>query len=126
MKGVVSGSFHRHLQQIEVEATMLKAAGVEILSPLSFKKTGSYQGFIFLAGDPGDPRVIQDRHHAAIKEADFLWIVAPDGYAGVSVALEMGIAICRGIPIYGRTKLTDTTLAEYIKIISDVQELLHR
>lgn len=39
-------------------------------------------------------------HYAAIDEADAVYFLAPGGYMGTSLKLELGYALAKGKPIY--------------------------
>lgn len=127
MKTVVSGSFKRHLGQMAYEIAELKKLGISVLSPSSLNVIDRQGDFLFVEGDAvRSIKAVQDAHNKAISSADFLWVVAPDGYIGVSAALEMGIAIKCGIPIYSLSHITDTTLREYIQTIPNMEHLVRR
>jgi hypothetical protein len=127
VRAVVSGSFHRHLTQMGREIAELKTLGVHILSPMSLNVIGREKDFMFIESDSvRSIKQVQSDHNRAIKSADFLWLVAPDGYVGVSAALEIGIAIERDIPIYCLTPITDTTLREFVKVVPDIKSALRR
>jgi hypothetical protein len=97
----VSGSFRRSLREIEDAVALLGEAGAEVVSPEDPHAMGELDGFVFVASDR--TRVIsllQQRHFAAIRASDYLWVVAPEGRIGVSVSMEIGHALACGVPVF--------------------------
>jgi hypothetical protein len=127
VKAVISGSFKRHLTQLATQAAALRFHGVEILSPKSFNVVGEEDGFFFMDSDTSrSAKQVQDGHLAAIKQADFLWIVAPDGYVGLSTALEIGTAVAHKVPVYSLKPITDPTISQYVLVVVDMPSVLRR
>lgn len=54
---------------------------------------------IFASDNCDDPRVLAEKHLAAIRQSDFLYLYNPCGYIGINTALEVGYAHAHGIPI---------------------------
>ena len=46
-----------------------------------------------------------------IRAADLVWLHAPDGYVGLSGALEIGFANAAGVPVYAEEMPSDTRSA---------------
>lgn len=112
----VSGSYHRHLVQIRDDVARLDELGAEVLSPQAPRAVGSFQDFVFVASDRHRiVRLLQRRHCAAIEASDFLWLVAPDGHVGLSVAYELGWAGACGVPIFCAT--ADVPLVAHAEIV---------
>ena len=63
---------------------------------------------------------IEDHHLLAIKQADFLWLYAPEGYVGISSAFEVGFASAVGLPVFSSHKVSDVMLREYIHVVPSV------
>jgi len=123
INAVVSGSFHRHMSQIAEAVADLHAHNVIVLSPSDPRVVDANGAFLFVASDRHRSiRLVQDRHLACISEANFLWLVCPDGYVGQSASLELGYAIGQGIPIYGTTLPNDLTLRQYISVVDGPHE----
>jgi nucleoside 2-deoxyribosyltransferase len=119
----VSGSFRRHLPQVQEAVGELAQAGVEVLSPASPVVVDRIENFVFVASDVHrSPRLVQDRHLAAIQASDFLWLVCPDGYVGQSASLEVGYAVARGIPVWAKDAPNDLTLRQYVGVLSSCAE----
>jgi hypothetical protein len=111
----VSGSFTRHLSEIQRAVTELKAHGVRVLSPEQPTIVEEVRGFVFVASDRHrSVKLVQDRHLASIANSDFLWLENPDGHVGQSAALELGFAIASGIPVYSNSLPDDLTMRQYV------------
>src|SRR5580698_769339 len=97
----VSGSFHRHMDAISSAVHEMAALNVHVLSPAD-PRIVAFQGeFLFVASHPiRSVRLVQDRHLEAIRAANFLWLVCPDGYVGQSASMEVGFAAAAGVPIF--------------------------
>jgi len=111
----VSGSFRKHLLEVQRAVEMLTAAGAVVLSPSSPTVVDKIEDFVFVASDVHrSPRLVQDRHMAAIAESDFLWLVCPEGYVGQSACLEVGYAVAQAVPVWSATRPGDLTLRQYV------------
>src|SRR4051812_19445604 len=107
----VSGSFHRGMEQIQRVVAEIRDAGGTVLSPADPRVVDSFGDFLFVASDRlRSIRLVQSRHFAAIQASDFVWLVAPDGYVGLSAAMEVGFAAASGVRVYSDTAPTDLTL----------------
>lgn len=52
-----------------------------------------------------------------------MWLHVPDGYVGISAALEMGHARALGIPVFAATPPKDQTLGAYVTLVSSPTEV---
>lgn len=111
----ISGSFNKYLNQIRQKILEFEREGIEVLSPKLSRPISNKSGFIILESDEGSPREIELKHLKAISRSDFLYIVNPDGYIGKSVALEIGYALSKNIPIYSLEKPNDYVLSFFVK-----------
>lgn len=93
----VSGSFRRHLSEVQAAIEDLKRSGVEILSPRDADIVGAKEGFTRLASDS----------FACIRRSHFLWVVCPDGHLGLSTTMEIGYALAAGVPVFARQLVID-------------------
>jgi|SRR5579872_4827811 len=126
-RATVSGSFTRHLHEIQAAVTQLKQRGIRVLSPENPTIVGAVDGFLFVESDRHrSVKLVQDRHLASIRESDFLWLEAPDGYVGSSAALEVGFAIASGIPVFSISLPTDLTMRQYVCRVSSLNEAISR
>jgi hypothetical protein len=127
LNATVSGSFHRHMGAITAAVHELAALSVRVLSPAD-PRVVAYQGeFLFVASDSvRSVRLVQDRHLDCIRASSFLWLVCPDGYVGVSAAMEIGAARENGVPIFGTRAPNDLTMREYVIVVPTVSEAMKR
>ena len=125
LKATVSGSFHRHMAGIYEAVGELRARGVAVLSPSDPRVVDNVGEFLFVASDRlRSIRLVQDRHLAAIRASDFLWVVCPDGYTGASTCMEIGAALAAGVPVYASSPALDITVGEYVQRISGFFEAI--
>jgi hypothetical protein len=79
--------------------------------------------FLFVASDRvRSIRLVQDRHLESILAADFVWLVAPDGYVGQSASIEIGFAMANDVPVFCLDRPSDLTLRQYVRPIISVRE----
>jgi NTP pyrophosphatase (non-canonical NTP hydrolase) len=116
---VISGSFKRAPDRLRADFDELRALGYEVLSPSSVKFTSIVDGFAYTEETTGQsPEMIESNHLRAIADADFVWLHAPDGYLGVSAAMEIGYAHACGVPVFSRDHVTDVTLSKFVETVA--------
>lgn len=122
-RAVLCGSFRRDGVGLRGALAQLKACGCEVLSPRSIDFVAEIDGFVLTEDElDDDPWVIETRHIAAVRAADFLWLHAPDGYIGPSAALEVGIAHSLDIPVWADTAPVDHTIAQFVRVTTSPVE----
>lgn len=124
---VVSGSFNKFLPQIQEVANTMVVLGINVLSPKTFRAVGTLDGFVILEGEKGSPARIERQHLRAIGKSDFLYVVNPEGYIGESVALEIGYALSKGIPIYALAPPREAVFLSLINFdlpLAEIKELV--
>lgn len=125
MKGAratVSGSFHRHMHEVQHAVYALTDLGVDVLSPSDPRVVDAFGNFLFVASDRlRTVRLVQSRHLAAIDASDFLWLVCPDGYVGQSAAMELGWAAARRVPVLSVTPPQDLTMRQFVTVVPDLE-----
>jgi hypothetical protein len=115
LKAAVSGSFHRHMVGVYAAVSELSAQGVNVLSPSDARVVDNLDDFLFVASDKlRSISLVQNRHFESVRESNFLWLVCPDGYTGVSASAEVGFAIAVGVPVLSTTLPSDVTLCRYV------------
>ncbi len=122
----VSSSFNRFLRETRYAIEELQDEGARVLSPRGVVEYKAIQGgFLLLEGDRPywnlSIKSVQDRHHACIAQSDFLLVVCPGGYIGVSVALEMGVAYGANVPIYATHMPYDEKIAAFVHVIPSIK-----
>lgn len=114
---VLSGSYRKAPERLKLEHDQLVAVGCRILSPRSLDAIRERDGFVFMRGETSSSRDrIEDSHLIAIKRARFMWLHAPDGYVGLSAALEIGFAYAEGIPVYACEAPAEKALWPFVRI----------
>lgn len=133
LTATVSGSFHRHMDAIASAVYELAKSSVRVLSPADPRvvevrepRDGQLE-FLFVASDPHrSVRLVQDRHLDCITASDFLWLVCPDQYVGVSAAMEIGAARVANVPVFSTSPPSDVTLREYVTVVPSIHEAVRR
>ena len=121
----VSGSFKRHLSEIQESVAFFQASGAVVLSPAEPTIVDSFGEFVFVSSDRRRSiKGIQNRHLQCIDESAFLWLVCPDGYVGQSASMEVGWAARGGIPVLAAAPPHDLTLRQYVTVVGDVKHAL--
>ena len=127
LTATVSGSFHRHMEAITSAVRELASLSVRVLSPADPRVVAAQGEFLFVASDRlRSVKLVQDRHLDSIDASDFLWLVCPDGYVGVSASMEIGAAVRAGVPIFSTRAPGDLTLREYVTIVPALSDALRR
>jgi hypothetical protein len=104
----------------------LMERGIQVLSPSDPTIVDQTGEFLFVASDAvRSVRLVQDRHMEAIRSADFLWLVCPDGYVGQSASMEIGFAAAVGTPIFSVTRPDDLTLLQYVYPVSNLNAAIN-
>jgi hypothetical protein len=103
----------------------LAALSVRVLSPADPRIVAQQGEFLFVASDRvRSLRLVQDRHLDCVRSGDFLWLVCPDGYVGVSASLEIGAAITAQVPVFATRLPNDITLREYVTLVPNMRAAL--
>lgn len=66
---------------------------------------------------------IENKHLEAIKKSDFVWMYAPEGYVGLSGAMEIGYAVSFGVPVLTDVELQNETLNSMVTLVGGLQEI---
>lgn len=127
LTATVSGSFRQAMSAVQDAVYELTDAGARVLSPADPRVVDAFGDFMFVASDRVRAiRLVQDRHLAAIEASDFVWLVAPDGYIGLSGAMEIGHAASVRTPVYSSEVPSDLTLRQYVTTLASPSEALRR
>src|SRR5665648_785987 len=96
---VIVGSFRKDPTSLRGLFEYLSSKYI-ILSPMSIEWSNTGDEFVKVSSD-NDKTVkeIEERHLDTIRDSDFVVLFAPDGYVGLSGALEIGFAHALGIPV---------------------------
>ena len=96
----ICGSYHRHLKKMHMLMKECEKLGIEVLIPRYAVKKSSTNGFVYLKGEVGTPKQLQEKNFDAIARSTFVLVVNTNGYIGSSTSMEIGFAIAKGIPIF--------------------------
>lgn len=122
---VVSGSFHRALDEVQRAVREAVDRGARVLSPVDPTVVDSFGDFLYVASDRLRAiRAVQGRHFLAIESADVVWLACPDGYVGLSAAAEIGYAVRCGTPVFTDTPPTDLTMRLHVSVVGNLGEAL--
>lgn len=114
---VISGSFRKHLPDIQKKIKEFEDLGINVLSPKPGYAINSKKDFIILSSDDSrDKKNLEQKHLKAIEKAAALYICNIDGYIGSSAGMEFGYALALGKPIYVKEVPTDVTLRLFCSV----------
>lgn len=101
LKTVISGSFRKYFKEVSQTSKKFKKMEIEVLAPLPGRVVTPGKEFARLSTDDKykSPEEIEIDFMRNIFMADFLYVVDEEGYAGESVATEIGYARLAKIPI---------------------------
>ncbi len=117
----LSGSFHRDRAGLQSVYHELIMCGCQVLSPHRLDFDSEATLFVRDKAEYNSSEFDLEKHHLlSIQQSDFLWVHAPDGYTGISVALEIGYAAALNIPTFSSDTLKDTTLRLFVKEATSV------
>jgi NTP pyrophosphatase (non-canonical NTP hydrolase) len=122
---VISGSFRRDIEGLKHTHEELQDLGYLVLSPTRVEPGREEDGFVFMKGEETEtPESIELKHLEAIQKASFVWLHAPEGYVGVSAALEVGFAHAQGIPVFCRNEIPDLALRHFVNQVGSAAEVV--
>lgn len=110
-KIVVCGSFHKDADGLRRLFKELEVCGCRILSPVSLDFT-DLSDAVVSTNNENDLSIgeLEKYHLRTIRDADLVWLHAPEGYVGISAAYEIGYANALQKPVFCFTKLADEML----------------
>ena len=122
---VLSGSFRRDIEGLRRTHEELQDLGFVVLSPTHVDPSYEAKGFVFMRGEETEsPERIEAKHLDAIQRAALVWLHAPDGYVGLSAALEVGFAHAQGIPVFCLTEISDPILRQFVQRVDSAKEVV--
>ncbi|HSX02617.1 MAG TPA: hypothetical protein VLI05_04885 [Candidatus Saccharimonadia bacterium] len=118
---VLSGSYRRDFATLERDYRELVAAGCQILSPHRLTFLDRSAEFVKdVAETPLDPHEIERHHLLALRQSDLVWLHCPDGYVGVSAAMEVGYALALNVPIFSKLLPQDPVFSQLVTVVPSV------
>ena len=122
-RAVLCGSYTRDREGLFRAYDELVVTGCQVLSPQRMQFDNA--PFVRDAAEQGiSSQEIEDRHLSAICKADLVMVHAPDGYVGLSAAMEIGFATAQKCPVFSRTAPQDIALRGLVKVVPSVYDAL--
>ena len=122
-RAVLCGSYRRDRDGLFRAYDELVVTGCQVLSPRRMQFDNAV--FVRDTAEQGiSPQVIEAWHLSAIRQADFVMLHAPDGYVGLSAAMEIGFATAQKCPVFSRTAPQDIALRGLVKVVPSVYDAL--
>ncbi len=123
-RAVLCGSYTRDRDGLSRAYDELIATSCQVLSPQRMQFDDD-EAFVRDAAEQGiSSQEIEDRHLSAICKADFVMLHAPDGYVGLSAAMEIGFATAQDCPVFSRIAPQDIALRGLVKVVPSVYDAL--
>ena len=118
---VICGSFRRDAAGLRLLFQELEMTGCRVLSPLSIDFSDTDAGFVRTENERDFSSNELERFHLrALRDADFVWLHAPDGHVGISAAYELGFATALHKPVFSFETPSDEMLASQIQTAKSV------
>lgn len=118
---VLSGTYHKDREGLMSAYNELVAYGCQVISPHRLDFDAEETLFVRdVAEQALSEEAIENHHLLSIKQSDFMWVHAPNGYVGLSVALEIGFAIAHNIPVYSYTELSESIFHPFVRVVPSV------
>lgn len=97
----IGGSYGKHLDRILASAAEFRALSADVLRPVSEEQIESAEGGVVrLAGDPTDPREIQQAQLDAIDRSKLYYVENPGGYVGSQATGEVFHAKAKDVIVF--------------------------
>lgn len=122
-RAVLCGSYKRDREGLFRAYDELVVTGCQVLSPQRMQ----FDDAAFVrdtAEQDIPPQAIEAWHLSAIRQANFVMLHAPDGYVGLSAAMEIGFATAQKCPVFSRTAPQDIALRGLVKVVPSVYDVL--
>jgi nucleoside 2-deoxyribosyltransferase len=123
----IIGSYSKHLRQMREIIVECKKLSIQVLIPKYPVKKFSRNRFVYLKGENGTPRELQEKNFRFIEHSSFVLVVNPEGYIGPSTAMEIGFAIAQRIPVFSTEKPKDYVFYFYLdsgKSLAEIKQQL--
>jgi hypothetical protein len=122
-KTAISASYHRDFDGLMEVRDLFANCGIKVLFPQKCQPTASISDFVILSTDTSrDPKYLQEKNLALIEQCDFLYVYNPDGYIGLSMALEIGFALRHGIQVFCWETPKDLTLSQFLIVERNITQ----
>ena len=122
-RAVLCGSYNRDREGLWRAYDELVVTGCQVLSPRRMQFDDAE--FVRDTAEQGiPPQAIEEWHLSAIRQANFVMLHAPDGYVGLSAAMEIDFATAQKCPVFSRTAPQDIALRGLVKVVPSVYDVL--
>ena len=122
-RAVLCGSYKRDREGLFRAYDELVVTGCQVLSPRRMQFNNA--AFVRDAAERGiSSREIEAWHLLAICQANFVMLHAPDGYIGLSAAMEIGFATAQECPVFSRTAPQDIAVQGLVRVVPSVYDAL--
>lgn len=122
---VLCGSYHRRPDLLQRIFRELEATGCRVLSPLSIDFVDTDEPIVRAKTEEDFTIDDLERFHLrAMRDADAIWLHAPEGHVGISASFELGYAHALGKPVFTLTAPTDEMLTTRVRVVASVFEAL--
>lgn len=121
IRATLSGSFHKDTEGLQRAYNELARNQCQILSPHRLNFQDHSMLFVRDVAEKNDSvRSLETHHLRAISQSNFLWVHAPEGYIGLSSAMEVGYAAALEVPIFTSSPIEDRMLSTFIIKVESV------
>jgi hypothetical protein len=121
----ICGTFNAGLAAVAHAVDFFSDRGAVVLSPADPTPVEVIDGFLYVASDwHRVPDWVESRHLDATAQADFVWLIAPDGYIGVSAAVEVTHAFHHGTPVYTVDTVWEPAVKRMVRRVPSAQAAL--
>ena len=122
-RAVLCGSYKRDREGLLRAYDELVVTGCQVLSPRRMQFDDAE--FVRETAEQDiPPQTVEAWHLSAIRQANFVMLHAPDGYVGLSAAMEIGFATAQDCPVFSRTAPQDIALRGLVKVVPSVYDAL--
>ena len=121
---VICGTFRRDPEGLKASLELLRDLNCKVLSPPNADVAREESGFVYMRGEEQrTPESLEFAHLDAIQRAHFVWLHDPNGYVGLSAALEVGFARAVGVPVFCATQPEDIVLKSLVTPVDSPRDV---
>lgn len=118
---VLSGSYRRDYVMLERDYRELIMCGCQVLSPHRLDFENNDDSFVKDVSESDISIENIEMHHLlSIKQSDFVWLHCPEGYLGLSAAMEIGYASALNTPVFCKTKPREKVFESFVTVVDSV------
>lgn len=122
---VISGSYRKDFEALKRTYEEFRDLGCEVLSPSNVTIVSEENGFVYMKGEETQtPTTIEERHLNAIQKANFVWLHAPNGYVGLTSALEIGFAHAAGVPVFATNAPNEQVFRSFVQVVASPSDVI--